>query len=347
MRNRLRNSTTGFQVEKVFKSEAQRISAGIFISACLVLSISNYAVAEPLPEGNTGIASQYPNDSGIDSDPSVLFADDFETYGAASNLGNQWDQVFHLPNIRIATEAQHVFGGGKSVELSVPQQNSEVSNNLVKAISPNEDVLFLRYYSKYNEGFDVLGSSHNGSTMSGKYCCPGVPADGYNKFVASLEVGRFDRSVANPGQLNIYIYHPEQRDIWGDHFYPTGRVLPFDKVPGDFGPDFVPRPDVTPELGRWYSYEMMVRLNTPGQRDGRIAVWLDGKLVADFLNLRIRETTSLKIDQLTLDLHVNGASSGTAKKWYDNVVVARSYIGPVFTSATARPNPPTNLQISN
>ena len=126
-----------------------------------------------------------------------------------------------------------------------------------------------------------------------------MPADGYNKFLVSLESGRDDSSVRNPGLLNFYIYHPDQRDVWGDHFFPTGRVVPFDRVPGDFGPDFVARPDVIPELGRWYSYEVMVKANTPGKRDGRIAAWLDGKLVADFPNLRLRETDALRIDQFT------------------------------------------------
>src|SRR5690606_7803773 len=185
----------------------------------------------------------------------------------------------------------------------------------------------------------------NGSTISANYCCPGVPADGFNKFFVSYEAGRDTSSVANPGLLNIYIYHPEQRDVWGDHFYPTGRVVPFDQTPGNFGPNFVSRPDVIPELGRWYSYELMVKANTPGQRDGRIAMWLDGKLIADFPNLRLRETTTLKIDQFTLDLHVRQNTLGIARKYYDNVVAARSYIGPMSTGTAVRPNPPTNLRV--
>ena len=115
----------------------------------------------------------------------------------------------------------------------------------------------------------------------------------------SYEAGRWETGTANPGSLNIYVYHPDQRDVWGDHFYPTGRVLPFDRTPGDFGPEFVARPDVIPVLGRWYCYELMVKANTPGQRDGRIAMWLDGKLIADFPNLRLRETNALKIDRFT------------------------------------------------
>jgi hypothetical protein len=65
--------------------------------------------------------------------------------------------------------------------------------------------------------------------------------------------------------------------VWGDHFFPTGIVSPFTSVPFDFGTEFVSRPDVIAELDRWYCYEMMVKANTPGQRDGRVALWLTEK----------------------------------------------------------------------
>jgi hypothetical protein len=144
----------------------------------------------------------------------------------------------------------------------------------------------------------------------------------------------------------VYVYHPEQRDIWGDLFYPTGRVVPFDRTPGDFGPNFVSRPEVVPQLGRWYCYEVMVKANTPGLKDGRIGLWLDGALIADFTNLRLRDTTTLKIDRVGINLHGNGGILATSKKWYDNVVIAKSYIGPLSTGAAPAPlPPPTNLRI--
>jgi hypothetical protein len=84
-----------------------------------------------------------------------------------------------------------------------------------------------------------------------------------------------------------------------------------------------------PQLGRWYCYEMMVKANTPGVRDGRIAFWLDGSLVADFVGLRLRDIASLRMNKFSFDLHVHGNELAEAKKWCDNVVVASSYIGPV------------------
>jgi len=92
-----------------------------------------------------------------------------------------------------------------------------------------------------------------------------------------------------------------------------------------FGPNFESRPDLNAELDRWYCYEYMVRANTPGQRDGRIAFWLDGKLLADFPNLRLRDVDTLKIDRFGLSFHIGSNAAGATKKWYDNVVAASSY----------------------
>jgi hypothetical protein len=320
-----------------------RHQSGLFACVVLGFALTGVASTPPLPQGNNGIAAQYAGDSGIVADPSVIFADDFESYGSAAALTTKWSETYHSANTRIANEAANVFAGARALEFTVPLTTSEVSNTVAKVVTPGRDVLFLRYYAKFDSGFNVVGSSHNGSTISARYCCPGVRADGANKFLVSYEAWRGETTTPNPGQLNAYIYHPEQRDIWGDHFFPTGTVLPFSSTPFDFGPDFVARPNVTPVLGRWYCYEVMVKANTPGQRDGRIAFWLDGQLIADFPNLRLRDTTTLTIDRFTLDLHVFKNNLALARKWYDNVVAATSYIGPM-TSPTI-PRIPSGFRI--
>jgi hypothetical protein len=91
----------------------------------------------------------------------------------------------------------------------------------------------------------------------------------------------------------------------------------------------LPRANFIPQTNQWYCYELMVKANTPGQRDGRVAAWIDGTLIADFPNLRMRDTSSLKIDQILLGLHAPGNTDGADHKWYDNLVVAKDYIGPV------------------
>jgi len=284
----------------------------------------------PLPEGNQGIAARYPGDRGIEADPAVLFHDDFES----GDLRGKWDNSFQKADIRIAEEPENVHGGKRALEFTVPRQQAELSNGVVKDLKDGKDVVYMRYYSKFEKGFDQTASSHNGGILNAlapgvPYSTPGVRADGRSKFIVSLENWRGDAATASPGWLNVYCYHPEQRSEYGDHFFPSGKVLPYSARPGDFGADFVARPDIIPELGRWYCLELMVRANAAGRRDGRIACWLDGRLVADFPNLRLRDVDTLKINSASLCLHIRSNAIRENKKWYDDVVVATAYIGPV------------------
>lgn len=295
---------------------------------------SDCVEAGALPEHDCGIAAEYPSDSGIGADARVLVFDDFEAYAVADDLYATWDVVFQVAFLSFATAAEDVFRGSQSLQMDVPQMAGELSNAVDKVLTEERDVLFLRYYSKFQPPYDVVGSSHNGSSISAHYydngqATPGVPANGTNKFLVNLENWRGEAATASPGLLNVYVYHPEQRSQWGDHFFPDGTVLPNSSEPFDFGADFTERPDIIPELDRWYCYELMVRANTPGERDGQIAFWLDGALAADFQNLTFRDIESLKIDRVGVGFHIGQNPNGPQSKWYDNVVVATSYIGPL------------------
>ncbi len=286
------------------------------------------AHAAPLPQGNNGIAAKYPRDANIRSNAGVLFTDDFESYSSANQLTNKWNNYYQGGNTRIATEAGNVYAGRKSLQFTQPQGGGEVANEIVKNISPKQDTLFVRVYTKFSSGFSVTGPGHNGIRIESNYPGPGRIPSGRDFFSFSLENSAY-YGEAQPGYTNIYAYHPEQRSQWGDHWYPNGKVLPVDSRPGNFGPNFQPRPNMIPQTNRWYCYEFMVKANTPGQRNGRVGVWINGNLTADFQNVRVRDTTGVKIDRMMLGLHAPSNSNGADRKWYDNVVVAKSYIGPM------------------
>jgi hypothetical protein len=135
-----------------------------------------------------------------------------------------------------------------------------------------------------------------------------------------------------PGYGQIYSYWPFQRTNYGDHWYSDGWV-----IPGGWGlwvlypfqyPGFKPLPNWQPVRGIWYCYEFMVQLNALGTRNGVVAYWINGQLKGRWPNLFIRSIDSLKIDFASLDLHAT-KSLRVNKKWYDNVVIARRYIGPI------------------
>jgi hypothetical protein len=80
----------------------------------------------------------------------------------------------------------------------------------------------------------------------------------------------------------------------------------------------------------------MVKANTIGVKDGRVACWLNGALIADFQNLELRKADSLKINRFNLSLHARSNPKRVTFKWYDNVVAAKSYIGPLFSPGPVR-----------
>jgi hypothetical protein len=295
----------------------------------------------PLPEGNTGIAARHPGDVGIEKDPAVIFHDDFEGYRETADLARKWDARWGLDHVRITEEAANVNSGHRAVEMTIPKLDPSVaakfgSLNIGRTLAPTRDVLFLRFYTKFQKGYDhpPHTSTHNMASISAGYfpggqATPGVRADGRNKFLANLETNpSAGGDPPMPGPLYVYVYHPEQRDRYGDDFYADGKVGSRPGVAGDFGPHFVARPSFIPEIDRWYCLEYMLQANTPGQRDGRIAYWVDGKLAADFPNLRLRDVDTLKIDRFDIGLYIAENTRRENTKWWDDIVAATSYIGP-------------------
>ena len=299
--------------------------------ACL-LALTRPAAAQPLPEGDTGIAARYPDDRGIRADPDVVFAEDFESVSGSSLAVNElWSNVWGL--LGITTAGDDVHAGTRALEVTATEP--ERSQGAVHDFGTGGlDLLFVRYYMKYHPDFP--GMHHTGIDLFagapgvGQGDATGVRPDGVRSFQALLDTlsPMFDWSPPGnqpPGLLEVYCYHKDQLGDYGDIFYSTGEGNGNLAL---FGDTFVPRPNVTPERGRWTSFELMLKANTPGSRDGRAAFWVDGRLAGDFPNLRFRTVDALRINQVIITTYVSELSSNQTV-WYDDIIAARSYIGPM------------------
>jgi hypothetical protein len=312
------------------------VSLPVLLLASLLFAASTAGGADTppplLPEGNSGLAARYPGDAGIEKDLAVVFHADFEDCRSGADLSKQWNVLYHPEHLSITEDRANVNGGRRALELTVPMQSTPLSVDVGRDLTESYDLLFLRFYTKFQEGFAVPRTPmHNGGSISARYypggvATPGKRADGRNKFLASFETSAW--RLESPGPLMVYLYCPEQRGNYGDQMFPTGQIIPDTEGPHNFGPHFVPRPDFVPERGRWYCFEYMLKANTPGQRDGRVACWVDGKVIADFPNLRLRDIEGLKIDRFSIGLYIADNCLRENRKWYDDVVAATSYIGP-------------------
>jgi hypothetical protein len=86
------------------------------------------------------------------------------------------------------------------------------------------------------------------------------------------------------------------------------------------------------ENNRWYCIEQHVRLNTPGENDGVLRGWVDGRLVFEKTDVCMRDVEDLKIEAVWLNVYLGG--TWTSRKdqhlYIDNVVIARKPIGPMM-----------------
>jgi len=291
--------------------------------------------AEPLPEG-PGLASGYPGDKNILRHPSVVFADDFEH----NEMANHWDHVWaNRGESRIVHEAVGVHSGSGAYMAHIDRPaDSPSSVGARKFLLPGHDTLFFRYYARFSTDAELFhGGTHNAASIAARRpgelyeSYAGVYATGDNLYSIILDTWRPDTTVASPGEMAFYCYHMHQGHRWGDHFFPSGRVLPGGR--DLFGEAFIPRKNFIPEQGRWYCYELMIIANTPGKRNGRAAFWVDGRLTGDFPNLEFRNTAELKPNRIAFQLYTHNTQiKGDVTLWFDDAVAATSYIGPRIPS---------------
>ena len=74
----------------------------------------------------------------------------------------------------------------------------------------------------------------------------------------------------------------------------------------------------------------MLKHNTPGQADGEQAYWIDGELRGHWSGLNWRTCPTLLANALTLEAYVTDrwTESPVNVVLFDDVVIARSYVGP-------------------
>lgn len=296
--------------------------AGIFIAiAALLFPGSPRAVHAQ----QVGLAAKYPGDAGIGKDESVLFHDDFET----GEIGNSWDEIVRRKQRQITDETEPVMAdetivhgpGKRSARVQINKVGHE-DVTFVKWLRPGYDELHMRYYVRY--GTDYGYHAHGGSGFmadaeKGNFKGAGKAPDGDKFFWATLEpIG--PREWDPPGALIFYAYWWKMK--------PDGRG-------NHWGNWFQPKPDQVPKLETWVCVEWRVKANDAGEKDGELDCWVDGKKCGEFREIDWRSTNALKVNKVQISLWMeaegykkNGGGM-TRTVWYDDVVVATKYIGPM------------------
>jgi len=300
-----------------WRSLARRFGWMVLLAPCAVCPRAG-AGQEP------GLASKYPGDAGIERDPNVLFAEDFE----AGHL-KKWDDRDDnsAPKVQLLTGAGRAHAGRRAVRLEA-QPGRGAGGDLTKILKTPCDRVFARWYCRFASDFDQgphMHFVHLAALRERRHLGrSGQKPDGTDFFCTGLDPWSKGGRYLAPGALGFYSYFVDmKRDpagpYWGNAFRP------------DKPPVLVPR-------GRWVCMEMMLQANHPSRADGEQAFWVDGKLKGHYRNIRWRTTDRLKINcfWLLLYIHRNGQVNRVD---FDDIVVARRYIGPMRRPGPGKERP--------
>jgi hypothetical protein len=302
------------------------------IALGILLGISAMAMAdEKLPQG-PGLAAKYPLDANIAKDPTVLFADDFE-----SGDLKKWDDKGGT--IHITDESPN---SGAKCAAAPMERGKNNGGEAKKWFMPGADRVFARCYVKFSADYQychhflwMTGNPRNDKWRSfGK---AGLKPDG-TYFSTGMEPWFAWGKNPSPGELNLYTYFMDMEidrkmnKYWGNGFFPPG--------PGK-GKAADEQRRVIPKLDQWQCWEFMLQANSaPDKADGEQAMWLDGKLAGHFTGIRWRDSNDIKINCFWLEHYGYDSSDPTRNNtkekqvvWFDDVVIAKEYVGPRIAKA--------------
>lgn len=273
--------------------------------------------SDPIP----GLASRYPGDKGIDRNPDIVFATDFES----QQWNEQWTYAGKMEVIdTVSEDAQRKFEPlrGKALRVRIAKGATGALNTLFKfkketGTEPEE--IYFRYYLRLGNNWNQTLQGGKMPGISGTYGVAGWggrKVDGTDGWSARGSFGLSippDNPLGGLHPIGTYCYHADMKgwygDGWGWHNDYRGFL----------------------EGNRWYSIEQYLKLNTPGQKDGILRAWVDGRLAFEKTDIRFRHVDKLKIEQIWMNVYHGGTKPSPYDQhlFIDNVVIAKKYIGPM------------------
>ena len=273
-----------------------------------------------LPQGN-GLAANYPVDHEVGKDSAVIFADNFET----GELGATWDETRDRDGKVLSFFdqcADEAPVGHRSLQVTATL-GQNTGGGLTKWCA-SADRVFIRFYTKFHRECDYVHhfctlrankSLKGGDRWSG-FGGAGQKPQGDERFSTAIEPwGNWGRWEP-PGRWNFYSYWHTMKPS-GDGRY--------------WGNGYRPATQPSIERGKWICVEMMLKHNTPGQDDGEQAFWIDGRLRGHWRGINWRTSPTLWANAFTLESYITDRWTKQRRNivYFDNVVIARDYIGPV------------------
>lgn len=204
---------------------------------------------------------------------------------------------------------------GKALRIQIEKDGHygvSLAYRFRKQLGYEPEEIYFRYYLRFADDWNPRrgGKLPGIGGTYGRAGWGGRPVHGDDGWSAR---GLFEGQRDGRTPIGYYCYHMDMRGRYG-----SGWV--WDRE--DRG---------LLENNRWYCIEQYARLNTPGQPDGILRAWVDGRLAFEKTDIRFRSVDTLKIEDVWINFYLGGTWTSEAEHhvYIDDVVISKNPIGPL------------------
>ena len=328
--------------------------AGTLVFICLILMNCCYS---QLPEGHSGIAKQYQSDKDIQQDSRVVSFENFEVE-SVEDLKTRWDMVRDSHAMSLSAHVPELSSGHKSLlitQMAEKGTGADLYTRLPKGLSK----VHARFYVRFAEDCEPI--HHFGTCLGGNrpstpwpQVRAGEPTRGDKAFWVGIE------PFGESWRWDYYTYwhqmrgSPPRGQTWGNSFINDDSIvvkkdqwvcLEMMIKMNDIG-------DSNGELAFWLDGKLISHL----QKGSPKGVFLFDKFLPNqsgegvfwdqetaerrslpavpggspFPGFNWRTTEELDVNFVWLYVYLTQGSRGHENKvWFDDVVIATDYIGPI------------------
>ncbi len=342
------------------------VCLAVFVSIPLLLFAQQPGQASTgsqtkLPALEKSIASRYPHDEGIAQDPRVICTEDFEI-ASIDQLASRWDTVRNAEIMSLSPERPPGSHGKHSL-LMAQRAEKGTGGDLYRLLGSGHEKIYVRMYVKFAEDCEPI--HHFGTCAGGNFPATrwpsvraGQPTDGNKSFWVGIE------PFGEKWQWDYYAYWCEMRgsppkgQTWGNSFIHDDQwkvrkghwtciefMLAMNDVDDTNGEmalwiDGVP----VSHLGKGFPRGKWIFDKFLPQQGGEAVRWNQNKGDREYFQtapegdafegFRFRKNDKLNANFIWLYTYITKGTAGqTNRVWFDDVVVATSYIGPIAPAA--------------
>ncbi len=305
-----------------------KLQALIFLSVFSLLPVDGATAAgDPAGQNNLAAGSRLPQGQGIAAEagskieqhPDVIFAENFES----GDFRRRWREVRDDGGVLSLKSFPNdaAIVGNRSLQVTATL-GQNTGGGLTTWFESNDRV-FIRFYTRFDTNCDYVhhfctlraNRARTGAEAWSGFGGAGVRPRGDQRFSTALEPwGDWGRN-SPPGKWNFYSYwHQMSASPGGKYWGNAFRVADQPAIKKD----------------QWICAEFMIKHNTPGRPDGEQAYWIDGKLLGHWKGIDWRSSPQLQANALSIESYVTDRWTNNAVNivFFDNIVIARQYIGP-------------------